>query len=200
MNSPPTYGTLFAHLKKRIRKKASTERFHLVRQFTARHGVDADGLIPILEGYGGYDDGEVLLNVVDRIPDHAKIGHPVESMLEEQPHSPRLYNALVNYATVVIQGRWAPAEKILLEPSSETRLIEPVDRAYGVWRYSADVVKGRWEVGEDHLVASTYAMLKYAEDAMKGRLPDHLHNAMVLTNSDDSVREYMATYGASPSP
>ena len=195
-----TYGTLFTYLKKRIRKKASTERFHLVREFSAHHGVDADGLIAILKGYGGYDDGEVLLNVVDRIPDHAKIGHPVESMLEVQPHSPWLYNALVNYATVVIQGRWAPAEKILLELSSETRLIEPVDRAYGVWRYSADVVKGRWEVGEDHLVASTYAMLKYAEDALKGRLPDHLHAAMVLGTSDESVREYMATYGARPSP
>lgn len=200
MTSPPTYGTLFTHLKKRIRKKASTERFHLVREFSGHHGVDADGLIAILEGYGGYDDGEVLLNVVDRISDHAKIGHPVASMLDEQPHSPCLYNALVNYATVVIQGRWDYAEKIILEPSSDTRVIDAVDRAYGVWRYSADVVKGRWEEGEDHLVASTYAMLKYAEDVLKGRLPDHLHNAMVLTTPDDSVREYMATYGASPSP
>ncbi len=74
-----TYGTLFTYLKNRIRKKESAEPFHLVRQFTARHGVDADGLIPILEGYGGYDDGEVLLNVVDRIPEEAQVGHPVES-------------------------------------------------------------------------------------------------------------------------
>lgn len=200
MNSPTTYGTLFTQLKKRIRKKASSERFHLVREFSGHHGVDADGLIAILEGYGGYDDGEVLLNVVDRIPDHAQIGHRVESMLEEQPHSPYLYNALVNYATVVIQGRWDYAENIILEPSSESRPIDSVDRAYGVWRYSADVVKGRWREAEDHLVASNYAMLKYAEDAMKGRLPDHLHNAMVLATPDDSVREYMATYGASSSP
>jgi hypothetical protein len=198
MNSPPTFGDLYRHLADNLHDKNSDEPHHVVRQFTATHGVDADGLVAILEGYGGYDDGEVLHNVVDRIPDHAQIGHPVESMLDEQPHSPCLYNALVNYATVVVQGRWDRAEKIILEPSSDTRVIDAVDRAYGVWRYSAEVVKGRWEEGEDHLVASTYAMLKYAEDVLKGRLPDHLHNAMVLTTPDDSVREYMATYGASP--
>lgn len=197
MTSPPTFGDLYRHLADNLHNKNSDEPFRLVRQFTARHGVDADGLIPILEGYGGYDDGEVLLNVMYRIPEETVIRFPLASILDEQPHSPCLYNALVNYATVVVQGRWDRAEKIILEPSSDTWVIDAVDRAYGVWRYATDVVKGRWEEGEDHLVASTYAMLQYAEDALKGRLPDHLHAAMVLGTPDDSVREYMAAYGAS---
>ena len=79
MTSPLTYGTLFNYLKNRIRKKESAEPFHLVREFSALHGVDADGLIAILEGYGGYDDLEVLFNVVGRIPEEAKIGHPMET-------------------------------------------------------------------------------------------------------------------------
>jgi len=79
MTTSPTYGTLFAHLKKRIRKKESAEPFHLVREFLALHGVDADGLIAILKGYGGYDDLEVLFNVVGRIPEEAQIGTPVET-------------------------------------------------------------------------------------------------------------------------
>lgn len=199
MTSPPTFGDLYAYLDENIHDKTSTERLHFVREFSARHGVDADGLIAILEGYGGYDDGEVLFNVVDRIPEETVIGSPIETVLYDQPHSPCLYNALVNYAKVVVQGRWVRAEEIILAPPSDANMIDAVDRAYGVWRYSADVVKGRWEEGEDHLVASTYAMLKYAEDALKGRLPDHLHNAMVLRTPDDSVREYMAIYGASPS-
>ena len=79
MTSPLTYGTLFTYLKNRIRKKESAEPFHLVREFSALHGVDADGLIAILKGYGGYDDLEVLFNVVGRIPEEAQIGTPVET-------------------------------------------------------------------------------------------------------------------------
>jgi hypothetical protein len=79
MNSPPTYGTLFTYLKTRIRKKESVEPFHLVREFSALHGVDADAVTPILQEFGGYDDLEVLFNVVDRIPEEAKISTPVKT-------------------------------------------------------------------------------------------------------------------------
>ena len=79
MTSPPTYGALFTYLRNRIQKKASTEPFHLVNEFSSLHGIDADGLIVILEGYGGYDDLEVLLNVVGRISTQAIVGTPVET-------------------------------------------------------------------------------------------------------------------------
>lgn len=79
MTSPPTYGTLFTYLKNRIRKKQSAEPFHLVHEFSALHGVDPDALAPILQGFGGYDDLEVLFNVVGRIPEEALLGSPVET-------------------------------------------------------------------------------------------------------------------------
>ena len=79
MTSPPTYGTLFTYLKNHIRKKESAEPFHLVRKFSALHGIDADALTPILKEFGGYDDLEVLFNVVGRIPEEALIGTPVET-------------------------------------------------------------------------------------------------------------------------
>jgi hypothetical protein len=76
-NAPPTYGDLYRYLIERIEKKESAEPFHLVRRFSDRHAVDADGLIPILEGFGGYDDMEAILNVMDRIPPEIKIGSDV---------------------------------------------------------------------------------------------------------------------------
>ena len=79
MTSPPTYGTLFTYLKTRIRQKESAEPFHFVREFSDLHGVDADALTPILKDFGGYDDLEVLFNVLGRIPEEAQIGTPVET-------------------------------------------------------------------------------------------------------------------------
>jgi hypothetical protein len=78
-NSPPTYGDLYAYLNNRIENKKSAEPFHLVQQFSALHGFDANGIIPILEGFGGYDDHEVLFNVIRRIPAETAIGSDVET-------------------------------------------------------------------------------------------------------------------------
>ncbi len=78
-NSPTTYGDLFAHLNDCIEKKESAEPFHLVRRWSERHGFDANGIIPILEGFGGYDDHEVLFNVIRRIPAETAIGSDVET-------------------------------------------------------------------------------------------------------------------------
>ena len=79
MTSPTTYGTLFTYLKNRIRKKHSAEPFHLVREFSALHGVDPEALALILQEFGGYDDLEVLFNVVGRIPEEALLASSVET-------------------------------------------------------------------------------------------------------------------------
>ena len=78
-NSPPTYGDLYAYLNNRIENKKSAEPFYLVQQFSELHGFDANGIIPILEGFGGYDDMEVLFNVIRRIPAETAIGSDVET-------------------------------------------------------------------------------------------------------------------------
>ena len=191
-----TFSDLYAYLDENIQDKASTDPHHLVREFSERQGLDADALIPILEGFGGYDDHEVLFNVVGRIQEDTVIGRPIEeNVLCKQSYSPHLVNALVNYATAIVKGRWERAEKIILDCSPKMSTDEAVDRAYGVERYSVEVIKGRWEEGEALLLASTHAMLTYAEEVVKGRLPDHLHVAMVLGTPDDAVREYIAKYG-----
>lgn len=76
-HDPPTFGDLFSHLNDRIQEKQSSEPFHLVHRFANKHGIDAAALIPVLEGFGGYDDMEVVLNVVGRIPDELPIGSDV---------------------------------------------------------------------------------------------------------------------------
>ena len=78
-NSPPTFGDLYAYLNNRVENKKSAEPFHLVQQFSDLHGFDANGIIPILEGFGGYDDMEVLFNVICRIPAETAIGSDVET-------------------------------------------------------------------------------------------------------------------------
>jgi hypothetical protein len=75
----PTFGDLYRYLSDSVEKKEAAKPFHLVRRFSDRHAVDADALIPILEGFGGYDDMEVLFNVMDRIPPEIEIGSDVET-------------------------------------------------------------------------------------------------------------------------
>ena len=79
MTTPPTYGRLFAYLDTHIRQRESGEPFQLVRDFSDLHGLDADALISTLAEFGGYDDLEVLFNVVGRIPEATVIGSPIET-------------------------------------------------------------------------------------------------------------------------
>jgi hypothetical protein len=79
MTSTPTYRRLFAYLDARIRQKGSGDPFQLVRDFSDIHCLDADTLISTLAEFGGYDDLEVLFNVVGRIPEGTVIGSPIET-------------------------------------------------------------------------------------------------------------------------
>jgi hypothetical protein len=120
----------------------------------------------------------------------------LETVLSEQPHSRSLYNAVSRYAADVVKERWDVAEAIILAPL--TGLAEPWEKGLAVVRYAADVVKGRWEEGENLLTGCTYTMLMYADEAVKGRLPEDLHTAMAMhsfADNDHDVRQYMAKYG-----
>lgn len=97
---PPTYGRLFAFLDAHIRQKASGEPFQLVRDFSDIHCLDADALIFTLAEFGGYDDLEVLFNVVGRIPEGAVIGSPIET-----PEEFAIRNGLYGRQK---DGRWTP--------------------------------------------------------------------------------------------
>jgi hypothetical protein len=114
----------------------------------------------------------------------------LEAVLPTYPHDERLYEALITYAAEVVGGRWEMAEEIILgEPFD-------IEEAWAACRYARDVVKGRWEAGENVIAACTYSMLRYADEVLKGRLPDHLHNRMMLGDTDEDVREYIQKYGS----
>ena len=107
--------------------------------------------------------------------------------------------AALDYARFVVQGRWPEAEPCLLED------------IYVAFTYAEQVIQGRWPEAEDGFAGSDLAELCacemlpghwdeevakkcpcwlffYAKDVIGGRLPDELHNLMLveaIKNPDD---------------
>jgi len=84
----------------------------------------------------------------------------------------------VDYAIRVVKGRWGPGEEAISKCGASS-----LD-------YARYVIKGRWEPGEDAISSSTEYMYLYANDVIDGRLPDSLHNKMVLAGSDEWTKKY----------
>lgn len=82
------------------------------------------------------------------------------------------------YALYAIKGRWEPGEAVIREEGDVSL------------SYAKDVIKGRWEPGEEAISSSTEYMYLYAKDVIGGRLPDPLHNKMVLSESDEWTKKY----------
>jgi len=70
--------------------------------------------------------------------------------------------------------------------------LEPVilKDAFYSFCYAKDVIEGRWELGEPVISKDAYYSFHYAKDVIKGRLPDFMHNALLLSN-DKYVKEYV---------
>jgi len=79
MSKNPTYGDLFAYLRNHQRELRSPDPYFLVKRFLSEHGIVADSIIHVLEGFGGYDDTEVLMNAVGRIPADTPLVADVET-------------------------------------------------------------------------------------------------------------------------
>jgi hypothetical protein len=79
---PNTYGSLFAYLENHQQESRSTDPHFLTRRFLSEHHLKHDRIIEILEGFGGYDDGEVLLNVVEKIDRNTSLWAEVETPME----------------------------------------------------------------------------------------------------------------------
>jgi len=62
--------------------------------------------------------------------------------------------------------------------------------AYWSYYYARDVIKGRWELGEAVISKNTQYSYGYAIGIIKGRLPDFMHNALLLSN-DEFAKEYV---------
>jgi len=82
------------------------------------------------------------------------------------------------YAFDVIKGRWELAEPTISKD------------AYSSYGYARDVIEDRFILGEPAISQDAYYSYCYAIEVIKGRLPDFMHNQMILSN-DKSAKKYL---------
>jgi hypothetical protein len=57
--------------------------------------------------------------------------------------------------------------------------------------YSKEVIKGRWIEAEEFIKKDAYWAYYYVRDVIKGKLPENMHNAMILHRiNEDSWAKY----------
>jgi hypothetical protein len=81
------------------------------------------------------------------------------------------------YAREVIKGRWIEAENTISTSS------------WCSYCYARDVIKDRWIEAENIISTDSYWTYLYARNVIKGKLPENMHNAMIL-HADHHAKEY----------
>jgi hypothetical protein len=70
----------------------------------------------------------------------------------------------------------------------EPIIIKSLQYAY---KYARDVIKGRWKEAEPIIIKNSCYAYRYARDVIKGKLPENMHNAMILHRiNEDSWAKY----------
>jgi len=82
------------------------------------------------------------------------------------------------YAKYVIEGIF-----ILAEPTISKY-------AQFSYYYAREVIEGRWEIGEPIISKDAFYSYLYSFYVIKGRLPDFMHNALLLSN-DKFTKKYV---------
>jgi len=82
------------------------------------------------------------------------------------------------YAIHVIEGRWELAEAIISK------------NVYYSYLYAKNVIGGKFILGEPAISKDARYSYHYAIGIIKGRLPDFMHNQMILSN-DEYTKEYV---------
>lgn len=102
----------------------------------------------------------------------------------------------VEYALATKGGRWNDLEEAVADRPEDDWSCSVV------LEYAQRVLSGRWEEQEGRLVASARHLFDYAEQVIRGRLPDPLHEAMkkhrvlaVDPAERKSADEYLGKYG-----
>lgn len=119
---------------------------------------------------------------------------PLETILLGSRPTKEVCQALIRYAAVCVGTRWDPAEQYILAIPHQPR------RRNAIVSYARDVAKGRWEEAEDELVMSPRHLYGYAKEVMKGRLPEGLHEKMVMHGflNDRFGKMYVQRYAQKP--
>lgn len=115
----------------------------------------------------------------------------LEAWLFRHRASYEVSEAIFNYTVTVFSGNAEQGKKFLL---AHRRKIKPAVFRTLVVLYAEKVIQGRWPAIEKWLVKSPRLMLKYADDVLKARLPDHLHTAMVMKSFEDTTNGFIKTY------
>ncbi len=99
---------------------------------------------------------------------------------------------IVQYAAELFENRpWPEAERFFKE---DLRQRSPEAAAIAAQSYAEDVIKGRWEDGEELLSGFPFEMSWYAQYALKRPLPDHLHQEMVMRSFETPVDPHVKDY------
>jgi len=89
------------------------------------------------------------------------------------------------YALDVIEGRFVLGEPFISQ-----------DAYYSYW-YAKDIIKGKWELGEAAISKNAFYSFFYAKYVIKGKLPDFMHNQMILEN-DIYTKQYIEFISKNP--
>lgn len=116
------------------------------------------------------------------------------------------------YAAEVLKRRWKPAEDYILgtdHPWSNTAVLIYARLLKRRWKegehlilsdprsafyYAKDVIKGRWDLAEEIIKESPEFSYHYAKDIMKGKLPENMHNHMMLLAMKNPNNRYLKLY------
>lgn len=79
---PVTYGDLFAFLRNHKSGLRSSDPHFQTKRFLSEHHLSHPRIIEVLEGFGGYDDEEILWNAAIRIPSDTCLLEDVETPME----------------------------------------------------------------------------------------------------------------------
>ena len=60
--------------------------------------------------------------------------------------------------------------------------------------YAKDIIKGRWELGENTISQDIYFSFLYAKDVLKNKLPELMHNMMILHAIKDPNKYFVKEY------
>ena len=81
------------------------------------------------------------------------------------------------YAKYIIKGRWIEAEQYIIKSPCHACL------------YARDMIKNRWEEAESTIATDSEWTYYYAKEVIKGKLPENMHNTMLI-HADDWSKLY----------
>ena len=146
-------------------------------------------------------NGELAAQYAERV---------IKGRWEEAEDSIAESPAALEYAKNVIKGRWSKLEKKILQNSRSgvkaieyslaigERFPEAENMIAGchfryIFDYISGVVHGRFEPAEDKIIKSARSMLAYSK-ILGGRLPDHMHSAMVMLSFENPEDKKIKAY------